>query len=181
MTHVEIPGKHLHLPPKCLVSGFYLNELLMRLLHRMEPQVEVFSCYDDVLRKLALIDESCDDALFYLQSYLRYFEMSLLHALGYGVTLDIEADSGRQVQADENYEFQIDHGPVKLIDGSHESGFGVKVGGNALLALAQQSMMQKPIDPKIFRDCKRLMRAILDRYLGEKPLISRQLFSHNKK
>ena len=72
------------LPGSVLYSGFYLNELLMRLLQRNDPHPELFAAYGQALHGLQTEP----------QRPLRLFEKHLLEALGYGLLLDHDAGSG---------------------------------------------------------------------------------------
>jgi DNA repair protein RecO (recombination protein O) len=178
LTHVEISGKHLHLSAKSLLSGFYLNELLIRLLHRFEPQVEMFSAYDIALREISQIDWSKPIAQWQLQSVLRYFEINLLSALGYGLTLGREFESGANIQADEDYQYLANRGPVKWRKTEIGYNEGVKVSGRTLLALDGHFLLNNYTDRQIFNESKKLMRMILACYLGDKPLMSREMFNN---
>ena len=62
---------------KVLMSAFYINELLVRLLPRGEPEPSLFTIYYDTLKKLALEKD-------YLVP-LRYFERDFLKVLGYAL------------------------------------------------------------------------------------------------
>jgi len=90
LADVEAQGMALQLSSQPLVSGFYLNELLMRLVARFDAQLTLFGCYDASLRALAVVQ---DDVA--LERVLRYFERDLLAALGYALVLDCEVETGR--------------------------------------------------------------------------------------
>ncbi len=74
---------------QALYCGLYLNELLMRLLHRGDPHAEVFERYRHVLSELA--SEAAPQPL------LRVFEKHLLEAIGYAMLLDREYESGASI------------------------------------------------------------------------------------
>ncbi|MBK7685089.1 MAG: DNA repair protein RecO [Rhodocyclaceae bacterium] len=71
---------------RCLLLGYYLNELLVKLLPRDDAHPQLFDAYSDALRALS---NGAEDA-----PELRRFEQSLLKELGYGLTLDVDAKSG---------------------------------------------------------------------------------------
>ncbi|NDY91601.1 DNA repair protein RecO [Ideonella livida] len=71
------------LPAAALFSGFYLNELLLRLLPRADAQPLLFDAYAGSLPALA----SGEDTL--MQAALRAFELLLLRELGLLPTLDL--------------------------------------------------------------------------------------------
>ncbi len=85
------------LPPAALMSGFYLNELLMKLTLRHDPNSAVFDAYAQALAALAS-DASQEPAL-------RNFELTLLQELGYGLDLT-QTVAGTQVTADGYYHFR---------------------------------------------------------------------------
>ncbi|HFD79318.1 MAG TPA: DNA repair protein RecO [Gammaproteobacteria bacterium] len=144
-----------------LYSAFYLNELLLRLLARQDPHPQLFRHYRRSLERLARGDE--------VEAVLRVFERDLLEALGYGLLLEYEAGLEREVQADRYYDYHLEAGPV-AVAAADAPGFIVR--GSSLLALARGELRQ----PAERRDAKRLMRAALELYIGERPLRSRELF-----
>jgi DNA repair protein RecO (recombination protein O) len=173
----ESQGKNLFLKADALACGMYMNELIMRLTHRAEPQIELFSVYDASLRQLAL-SPVVESAGLHLQQVLRLFEIRLLHCLGYGLVLNEEAKSGKKIRSDMEYDFQLETGAV-VFDNSHQEIFGIKISGKTLLALANNRLQEHNGDAAVYREAKQLLRFVLDRYLGNKPLLSRQLL-HRK-
>jgi DNA repair protein RecO (recombination protein O) len=98
---------------------------------------------------------------------LRRFEKRLLQELGYALTLDREADSGAVVVAGEDYRYILERGPVR----HSASQNGVELRGKTLLDLAADDYG----DPVTLQQGKILMRTLLNHYLGEQPLHTRQL------
>jgi DNA repair protein RecO (recombination protein O) len=144
-----------------LFSALYMNELLMRLMHRHDPHPELFESYG--LALAALADGQTIEAV------LRIFEKRLLEAVGYGLILDREIDTGEPVDGDGDYTYQADRGPVR---GGSRHAAGVRVSGTTLLCLEREHLD----DRKALDEAKRLMRTVLGQYLGDKPLASRSLF-----
>ncbi|MGH6612136.1 MAG: DNA repair protein RecO, partial [Burkholderiaceae bacterium] len=66
-----------------LMTGFYLNELLMKLLARHDPHPALFDAYAQTLPGLA----SSDD--LHIEAALRAFELVLLREIGLLPSLDI--------------------------------------------------------------------------------------------
>ena len=161
LSNAEPQGMALALPPSALASGFYLNELLMRLLARFDAQFTLFGCYDASLRALAAVDDASD-----LETVLRHFECDLLEALGYGLALERDA-AGKALDSEGRYDYQIEHG-ARPLQGEAE---GIVLHGATLLALHRRRLSGE----RERREAKRLLRAVLARYLGPKPLASRQL------
>lgn len=144
-----------------LFHGLYLNELLMRLLHRHDPHPGLFMLYRDTLQ--ALEDQSKPDII------LRYFEIQLLDELGYGLNLTSEISSGEPVSADQVYYYIVEQGPV-----SHNPSGQVALcmDGATLLALQARTLSQ----PEHRQQAKQLMRTVLDHYLGANPIKTRELY-----
>jgi DNA repair protein RecO (recombination protein O) len=146
---------------KALFSGFYMNELLMRLLHRFDPHPELFHDYRVAVEALGHGRRT--------EAVLRVFEKQMLEAIGYGLVLDRDIDSGEPIHGEYAYRYQADRGPVSLGSGD---GDGVPVAGETLLALAREHLD----DERVLDEAKGLMRAVLRRYLGDRPLATRSLF-----
>lgn len=163
LLDVEQQPETVGLKGRALLSGFYVNELLIRLVHRDDPHPQVFDVYTTVLHRL---QQSGDE-----ESALRTFEKRLLQLLGYALILDREADSDTPVQADAMYTYVPEAGPRKAVASSttdpHRSWRG-----STLLALHHDRWT----DLADARDGKRFMRAVLAPHLGGRPLISRTLF-----
>lgn len=159
--HAEFDGAVDSLTPARLMSGFYLNELLIRLLARHDVQGAIFEHYGETLAGLkAGADEGAT---------LRLFEKRLLEALGYGLSLEHETD-GRAVEAHHAYRYQPDRGLVR-VDGVAEGR--LIFSGSSLLALAREALD----DAAARTDARRLLRAALDRCLEGRTLNSREVAS----
>jgi DNA repair protein RecO (recombination protein O) len=156
----EVNGRAFALTGERLYCGFYLNELLMRLLERGDPYPRLFVRYLDTLRGLAdgVAADQC----------LRFFELDLLEELGYGLLLERTADSGEPIQADRDYHYVVEQGPVSLTSGAQE----LRISGRTLCSLHNREMP----DSQTANEAKRLLRRVLAFYLGDKPLKSRELF-----
>ena len=172
LSGAEPQGRTLTLPADALACGLYMNELIMRLTHRAEPQIELFSTYDISLRSLSAEGQGMNSVN--LQRVLRQFEIKLLQCLGYGLMLDHEAVSRKRVRSEGWYDYQLENGPV-AIDSAYQETFGVKVTGKTLLVLAEDGLAGDAVDSTVYKEAKQLLRFVLDRYLGNKPLYSRQL------
>lgn len=161
LTAAEPQGPPLSLQAHSLISGFYLNELLMRLLPRDDPHPILYQRYADTLHRLATnaLDEW----------WLRLFERDLLQELGYGLLLTQEGGSGEMVQADAIYCYHPEFGPQQQND---DNTHCLRVHGDTLLSLAGGSVP----DECNRSEAKRLMRGVLAGYLGNRPLASRELF-----
>ena len=54
LTAAEAHGEALSLPPRQVLSGFYLNELIINLTTRHDPQPQLFEDYSQALRRLCV-------------------------------------------------------------------------------------------------------------------------------
>lgn len=143
-----------------LAGGFYLNELLIRLLARHDPHPGLFDVYDRTLMHLAEPAAA--------EPALRLFEKRLLSELGYALALEREA-GGEPVQAGRLYHYHLEEGPVE-VERLSEGALGVH--GETLLAMASEELG----DARVLAEAKRLNRAALAQYLGGRPLRSRDLW-----
>ena len=159
---MEAQGRAYELGGKVLYCGFYLNELLMRLLGRNDPHADLFAHYLEVLRALAGGQN--------LDANLRHFEIRMLKELGYALLLSHESGSGEPVRAEAVYEYIVEQGPVNVSGPADASR--LRVHGHTLLSLHNND----PMDPATLGEAKGLMRRVLAFYLGGRPLKSRELF-----
>ena len=148
------------IPAEYIAWGFYLNELLYRLLGKHEALPTLFTLYRNLLHKLTNKNVTEID--------LRYFEKELLSNLGYGLSLEHDATSHEALQADSFYLFDPEFGLTltrfsetnnKIFSGSH------------LLALANNELKNK-------EDClsaKKLLRHAINHLLNYRPLKSREM------
>jgi DNA repair protein RecO (recombination protein O) len=144
-----------------LLCGFYLNELLLKLLPREDPHPQLFRDYDSALAKLAGGAEQAP--------VLRGFELRLLAELGYALPLTHEADTGRPVDPGARYYYAFDRGPRASV--AEPGRRYPQVRGATLLALAQHDFSA----PDAAAEAKRLMREVLDHYLERRTIVSRRV------
>ncbi len=106
LTGVESDGPSVALHGAALYSGFYLNELLVRLLARHDPHPRLYAQYRASLVQLGLASD--------IEPVLRIFEKRLLEEIGYGLLLDHEVRHGEAVQPDAWYDYHLESGPVPV-------------------------------------------------------------------
>jgi len=109
----EWQGGYLPLRGLSLICGFYLNELLLKLLPRDDPHDRLFAMYQETLEALSMNGNHA--------AILRGFEKNLLRELGYALTLDLDVANGRPVAAERRYTYVIERGPVALDGGAREN------------------------------------------------------------
>lgn len=156
LTGAEGQGPPAALSGTALMSAYYLNELLLRLVQSGDAQAEIYVEYADAL--LGLHDESRCEAT------LRRFEKRLLDALGYGLALDTESDGARAVRASDWYRYRAESGPVRVADG--ESAGRGAIRGETLLAMAREQFDA----PETLAAARRLLGEALAAHLGDRPL-----------
>ncbi|MBI5920117.1 MAG: DNA repair protein RecO [Betaproteobacteria bacterium] len=154
-----------------LLLGYYLNELLMKLLPREDAHAALFNAYATTLQSLAQSRNGSVSAT----THLRQFEKALLRELGYGMVLEREAVTGEAVLPDRLYHYLIERGPV-LTAANHEVAGdqiqGQTIRGKTLLDLARDDYA----DPRTLSESKLLMRMLINHYLAGQALQSRRVF-----
>ena len=152
---------------RALMCGFYLNELLLRLLARGDAHELLYDRYIGTLDQLAAEAGASDtERATYFERILRRFEKNLLSEIGYGATFDADADSGAPIEPAARYVFQPERGALRA------SGQpGCPVSGQTLLDLAADRFER----PATLAEAKSLMRTLINHTLGAKPLYTRQL------
>lgn len=156
---LEARGASAWLTGAALISGLYLNEILVRLLHRDDPHPGLFDAYEATL--LAMATQPVEPCL-------RQFERRLLAELGYEINFDEDAD-GAPLQAGLRYRLLPEVGFIIQPLGPTEQVYD----GADLLAIGDSNYE----DAAVRRTAKRLFRQALAVHLGDKPLTSRALFN----
>jgi DNA repair protein RecO (recombination protein O) len=155
----EWQGGGLMLRGHALMCGFYLNELLLRLLPEGDAHEGLFDLYAATLSALNTLTAPSE-----FEPVLRRFELDLLSELGYAQPLG-HLDNHDALQPARRYSYVVGHGVTPLR--RDEPGYQ----GKTLLDLAAGDLS----DPMTLAEGKILMRALLAHYLGDKPLATRQL------
>ncbi len=164
LTGAESVKSTISLLGKQVMSAYYINELLQRLMTVHDPHPELFEIYQATLENF--LDES--DELV-----LRRFEKKLLTEIGYGLNLDTEVETGASIINNEKYYYDIEKGPIHVCENELEKqqhGEFV-ISGQTLLDMFSEQFTNS----KSQKEAKQLMRIILNHYLGDKPLKTRNL------
>jgi len=162
LTRAEWQGGLALLQGEALMCGFYLNELLMRLMPREDPHEALFERYQQALVALSRREASA--------SVLRGFEKVLLAELGYAMNLDRDGASGTALDPDALYTYDPERGPVEIADA--EAAAEPRLSGRALLAIARDDYRE----PETQAHAKALMRLLINHRLDYQPLRSRRIF-----
>ena len=97
LKSAEWMGGHVMPTGESLLSGYYLNELLLQLLARDDPHPTLFDVYTNVVRVLASEHDEV------LEAALRTFELLLLREVGLLPRLDHQTLTLAPLQADARY------------------------------------------------------------------------------
>ena len=160
LTHAEVKPPTIVLSGESLFAGFYLNELLLRLMGRGDPNPPVYLCYSLCLSDLSnLLDTS---------RALRLFELRFLAGLGYGLELEQDIETGELICPGGRYRFKPEHG-ISLEKAS-VNGPDIFTGRD-LISLREERLD----DEESVKAAKRLLKRVLRVYLGERPLSTRSV------
>lgn len=145
-----------------LMAAYYMNELLMVLMHRGDPHPDLFTHYGGALASLSNHENT--------ELVLRRFELALLAEIGYAIVADHDVVEERPLEAKRKYQYVIGKGPVPVPETySDELVFR----GSELMAI----VCGDTLDVEQLKSAKRLMRAVLNSVLGERPLKTRQVLA----
>lgn len=150
LTVAEADGEALPLAPRHVMAAFYLNELVISLMTRHDPQAQLFDDYARALRRLCVEAQP--------EAALRVFEKRLLECIGYGLELDVAADS--------HYQYRPSQGLCEV----REDAPGAYA-GRTLLALREESLD----DAQTLDAARRLLRQALDHCLEGRELRTRNV------
>lgn len=160
LLRVESSELPLGLMGQAQVCGFYLNELLMYSLVRSDPHPELFSSYQNCLKRLQ-VETS-------LAPILRGFELQLLASLGYGVNFGVDAKTQRPIEATQRYVYHAQLGFCKT---TATQPAAMLFHGQHLHAMALGDFS----DSHVVQAAKRLTRLALQPLLQGRVIHSRQL------
>ena len=139
---------------KGALIGFYVNELIMRMLYPYDPQPGIYNQYQSLLLELN------QDVLLAIQAHLRQFELYLLKELGYGLCFSREAIKNESIIPTKNYRFIAGQGFINSPQG---------ISGEVLLAIDQGNWQDKTV----LKVAKYVLRHAISHALGGRELKSR--------
>ena len=143
-----------------LMCGFYVNELILRLLPRDDAHEALFDAYAGSLERLGRGDPTA--------AVLRGFEKRLLAELGYAMLLDRDAVSGAPIDPDGQYLYDPDRGPLPAGD---VPGGEMVVRGSTLLGLHHDDFSGS----ETLLQSRGLMRALIGQRLQGQTLHTRSV------
>ncbi len=159
LVSAEWVGGLLPLERSALLCGFYLNELLVKLLARDDPHPALFDHYVAALNQLAHDEPAA--------IVLRQFELALLRETGVAGSFAETAHAAEAIDPDRYYVVEPDHGPRE----AHAGDTIPVVSGKTLLDMERGEYS----DPATQQQSKFLMRFLLAHHLGGAPLNTRQI------
>lgn len=154
LTRCEWHGS-IPLEDKVLLSAFYINELLVRLVARGDPVPKIFDSYYQTLKSLALGNNQF--------IVLRYFETDLLRLLGYGMNSH---------SYDAPY-YRFSNGEMLEAKEADETTFR----SSTIRALLEKKLEKGEQE----QEARRLTRRFIEYYLDQKPMNSRKIINELQK
>lgn len=148
LTGAEAGEQPWTMPARHVLPGFYLNELLINLTTRHDPQPQLFEDYGRALRRLCVEPQP--------EPALRVFEKRLLESIGYGLEIDVAPGS--------HYQYRPSQGLSEV----REDAPGAYA-GRCLLALREESLD----DGQTLDVARRVLRQALDHCLEGRELRTR--------
>ena len=166
LRRIEASQAAIELTGERVFSGLYLNELLVRLLPRFEPLPRLFAEYGETLACL----EGNED----VERALRYFELTLLTELGYGIRFDMDADNDA-VEASHYYRYDPERGFLPCVFAPETGREPEVLQGEQLLNIADWLFGGDGLAAGNSRIIKFVTRRALQQQLGGRALNSREL------
>ncbi len=163
----EWAGGAAMLTGAALFSGFYLNELLMKLLARQDPHAALFDAYALTLPELVAHDDAR------VQAALRAFELRALQEIGVLPDLSVVTLTQQPVQAGDRYALsaQAGVGVPRGADGGLRGGHWI--GLQAALQHGAQQALQAACR-ECLQELKGMLRGTIQHHLGAATLRTRQ-------
>jgi DNA repair protein RecO (recombination protein O) len=157
-------------------SGFYANELLLKLLARHDPHPVLFDAYAATIAALADPAAAETNA----EAALRAFELVLLREIGLLADLAVETASRRPVDPARRYAVLPDAGVVESAALAEPGSGPVDLAGATLLALqrgldAHDLAALRRTATAAAADLRPVLRAALQHHLGTPTLRTRQV------
>ncbi|MBT7275075.1 MAG: DNA repair protein RecO [Woeseiaceae bacterium] len=159
LIDAEMKDLPLSLSGDALISGYYINELLLKLLHKDDAQSEIFHLYSETIRGLINIQD--------LSITLRQFEIKLLELLGYALSLNEDSRTRLPIDPIKYYIYNPEMGP-NIVD---KKKGPMIFQGSELIAINKQEFTCK----NTLKCANRLLRNVISHQLGNKKLMTRKV------
>ncbi len=182
LKSAEPSGAALPLAGPSLLSAFYLNELLLKLIHRDDPHERLWAAYDEAVSALRMrtrratgvpglvaAEPGAGEARA-IEPVLRRFELAMLRELGYAVELGRDAATGAAIDPARDYWYVVERGPVPA-EGTGERSDAVRLSGLTLAHL-ESGLFD---DARTATQAKSLMRMLIHHCLNGQELSTRAI------
>lgn len=170
LRSAEWQGGHVMPGGEALLSGYYLNELVLTLLARDDPHPGLFDVY---AMAVEILSSGHGEAL---QTALRAFELLLLREIGLLPSLDVQTMTLAELDPDAHYSL-VSEGGLRLATGSERGslpGAQWQVLQRALAASAAFTDTLRACAP-VVNELKPQLRALLNYHCGVGTLRTRQM------
>lgn len=170
-TKLEILNHPIFFYGDAFFSGFYLNELILRLCPLEVEMPETFQQYHTTLNHLQTLAQQAQPNAF-LKQILRQFEHVLMQELGYGIDFSVDAQQN-EILPLQRYQFQLQEGFIPVAHSSNAT-----LTGEQILSMLNY---EKGVDfnAEQLQLLNKLYRQMITSLLGDRPLNSRQLWIQN--
>jgi len=149
---------------EAMLSGFYLNELTLRLAPRQDPSPELYEAYARARARLGAGEP--------LAWTLRRYERDLLDALGSGFDWAHDGD-GAPIDPAARYRLEPEYGPQRVLSDRGHGDRSRAATGRGLLSLAADTLPDADDLPGL----RRAMRDVLAHHLGPRGLKSWEMLA----
>ncbi|MDE3021149.1 MAG: DNA repair protein RecO [Pseudomonadota bacterium] len=166
LTRAEWIGGQKLLTGQALFCGFYLNEILLKLMMRHDAHETLFDEYESTLKSLGENSQN-------QSAVLRRFETRLLSALGYGLLLDAEAFTNHSIDPAALYDYFIEQGPIRS---SQTLSTSLLVIGQTLIDMHHEQYESA----RSLKEARQLLRQVIAHYLDGQSLRTVQLMKDLK-
>lgn len=170
-TKLEIVNQPVFFFGDAFFSGFYLNEILLRLCPIEVEMPHTFVQYHQTLLQLQGLSQNESPDLF-LRQILRQFEHVLLEELGYALDFSTDAQQ-QQIEKEKYYLFQLNDGFIPTTQQSRATLSGLQI-----LSMSDYEK-GRDFNREQLQLLALLYRQMITSLLGDRPLKSRQLWIQN--
>ncbi|MBU6468276.1 MAG: DNA repair protein RecO [Betaproteobacteria bacterium] len=160
LRNAEWVGGIPQLTGENIFCGFYLNELLIKLLPRDDPHEDLFEKYYTTVFSLAKNET--------IEPLLRSFELTLLKELGFSPSLSHDGNTHQEIRKEQYYCFDLERGMIEVSSSNEKR---LQFLGKTLIDLNNNDFT----DTKTLFESKILMRLLLNQCLGDNDLQTRRI------